>query len=247
MSNLQKLAFLRPAFLALQSLFKRVGIQVTYTKVTGIPDAELYSPMFEPWRSADWRTRLREDDHRTLVPLQARYVLHVLAEDAIRRCKGELAECGVYRGGTSHILASLAKQEGRRLGCFDTFAGMPLTDPSKDLHREGDFSDTSLDSVKSYLADFDNVEFFPGFIPQTLAAVADRVFCFVHIDLDIYNAILAATTFFYDRLPKGGVLLYDDYGYARCPGARLAVDEFFADKPEVPLVMITGQCIVRKL
>src|SRR5258708_37952188 len=110
MSNLRKLAFVRPVFLGAQSLLRRVGIEVTYPKVTGIPDAELYSPMFEPWRSAEWRTRLRESDRRTLVPLQARYVLHTLAEDALRRCDGELAECGVYRGGTSHILAGLAKE-----------------------------------------------------------------------------------------------------------------------------------------
>src|SRR5260370_4702312 len=121
---------------------------------------------------------------------------------------------------------------------------MPKTHQNKDLHREGDFFDTSLDSVKSYLADFDNVEFVPGLIPQTLAVVSARMFCFVHIDLDIYSAILAATSFFYERLPKGGVLLYDDYGYASCPGARLAVDEFFASKPEFPQVMSTGQCIV---
>src|SRR5260370_26685935 len=158
--------------------------------------------MFEPWRSPEWRTRLRESDRRTLVPLQARYVLHTLAEDALRRCDGELAECGVYRGGISHILAGLAKEKGRGLLGFDTFAGMPQTHPNKDLHREGDFSDTSLDSVKSYLADFDNVEFVPGLIPQTLAVVSARMFCFVHIDLDIYSAILPATSFFYERLPK---------------------------------------------
>ena len=27
-------------------------------------------------------------------------------------------------------------------------------------------------------------------------------------------------------------MLFDDYGFATCPGARRAIDEFFADKPE---------------
>ena len=31
---------------------------------------------------------------------------------------------------------------------------------------------------------------------------------------------------------------------AWCPGARAAVDEFFAGKPEVPLVLRTGQAVV---
>jgi O-methyltransferase len=247
MINFRRLMFLRPAFLATQSVLKRLGIQLTYTRVSGIPDADLYSPLFEPWRSESWRSTLRDDDQRTLVPLQARYLLYMLAEDATRRCQGDLAECGVYKGGTAHLLASLARSAGRTISLFDTFAGMPQTDPDKDLHREGDFADTSLDSVRAYLGEFQNAEFFPGHIPATLNAVSSRTFCFVHIDLDIYNAIIAATSFFYERLPKDGVLLYDDYGYPSCPGARQAVDEFFSTKPETPQVMGTGQCVVRKL
>ena len=82
---------------------------------------------------------------------------------------------------------------------------------------------------------------------QRFDAVSQRSFCFVHIDLDIYQAILEATRFFYTRVPAGGILLYDDYGFASCPGARAAVDEFFADKPEVPFVLSTGRCFVQKL
>jgi O-methyltransferase len=247
MINLRKFTVLRPALLAAQRLLRRFGFELTYTRVRGIADAELYSPFFGPWRSEVWRTRLRAGDPRSVVPLEAKYLLHTLADDAMRRCHGELAECGVYKGGTAFILAELARGGGRKLFLFDTFGGMPETDPDKDLHRKGDFSDTSLGSVKDYLSGYSNIDFFPGFIPETLTAVADRSFCFVHIDLDIYSAILSATSFFYSRIPAGGVLLYDDYGYASCPGARAAVDGFFANKPEVPQVLQTGQCVVRKL
>lgn len=245
--NLRKFTGLRAGLLATQRLFRKFGFELTYTRVTGIADAGLYSPFFGPWRSEVWRERLHADDPHSLVPLEAKYVLHTLADDAIRRCQGELAECGVYKGGTARILAELSRDAKRNLCLFDTFSGMPETDARRDLHRNGDFSDTTLASVKSYLTAYTNVEFFPGFIPTTLEAVADRLFCFVHIDLDIYTAILSATSFFYHRMSTGGILLYDDYGYASCPGARAAVDEFFADKPEVPQVLQTGQCIVRKL
>lgn len=33
----------------------------------------------------------------------------------------------------------------------------------------------------------------------------------------------------------------------RCPGARLAVDEFFAPKPEQPVLAAEGQAIVFRL
>ena len=44
-----------------------------------------------------------------------------------------------------------------------------------------------------------------------------------------------------------GFLVFDDYGFPSCAGARRAVDEFFANKPEVPLCLPTGQCLVVKL
>jgi len=45
----------------------------------------------------------------------------------------------------------------------------------------------------------------------------------------------------------GGCMIFDDYGFPSCPGARRAVDEAFADKPEIPLCLPTGQCMVVKL
>ncbi|HLJ86867.1 MAG TPA: TylF/MycF/NovP-related O-methyltransferase [Candidatus Angelobacter sp.] len=247
MMDFRKFGAFRGAFLTVQRLAKKLGFELRYTRVTGIPDAELYSPFFSPWRSTTWEQRLRTKDSRSLVPPEAKYTLHVLAEDAIRRCEGQLAECGVYKGGTAYLLADLARSAGRRLSLFDTFSGMPETDSNKDLHREGDFADVTLQDVRTYLAGFDNIDFYPGFVPDTLEPVSGHKFCFVHIDLDIYAAILSATSFFYDRIPSGGVLLYDDYGYASCPGARAAVDEFFNEKPEVPMTLSTGQCVVRKI
>jgi len=38
---------------------------------------------------------------------------------------------------------------------------------------------------------------------------------------------MAATEFFYSWLETGGVIVFDDYGWPSCPGARAAVDEVF--------------------
>jgi O-methyltransferase len=171
--------------------------------------------------------------------------LYSAALDATRRCTGNIAECGVYKGGTARILAELAPD--RTIYLFDTFSGMPDTDPTKDLHKAGDFGDTTLASVQQYLAQNPNVRCVPGLVPQSLEIVRHEHFSFVHIDLDIYSAIKGACEFFYTHLQPGGVLLFDDYGYPSCPGARKAVDEFFNDKPEVLQAMTTGQCVVRKL
>jgi O-methyltransferase len=209
-----------------------------------IKDADCYRPMFSPWLTPEWKERLRASDPRSLVPLHAKYVLYCLALDATRRCSGEVAECGVYKGGSAKILAELVPD--RPLHLFDTFEGMPATDPTRDLHQAGDFADTDLASVREYLSDHKNVNCVPGLVPDSLEVIKDRTFSFVHIDLDIYSAIKSACEFFYPRMQPGGVLLFDDYGYPSCPGARAAVDEFFAGKSEVPVAIATGQCSVQK-
>lgn len=240
--DLRRLPFLRPGLLAAQRVAHGLGFQLVYERVSDIPDAELYGPMFQPWRSAIWRARLNIGDTRSLLTPEARYYFYSLASDAKARSSGSVAECGVYRGGTAKILSDLFPE--RELLLFDTYQGMPETDATKDLHRKGDFIDTSLESVKAYVGLRDNVTFAPGLIPDTLAPYADRTFSFVHVDLDIYAAIRAACEFFYPRLAPAGIMLFDDYGFASCPGARMAVDEFFAGKPVTPMVLSTGQCFV---
>jgi len=91
------------------------------------------------------------------------------------------------------------------------------------------------------------IEYRKGWVPDTFAGLEDRKFCFAHIDLDLYQGVFDCLSFVYPRLSPGGSIVFDDYGFASCPGARRAVDEFFADKPERPLAMKTAQALVTKL
>lgn len=236
-----------PGLLAARYFFGHFGYEIIDCKplYRGFKDEEYYKPQFSPWLTPEWKERLRAEDPRSVLPLQAKYVFYCLALNATLRCSGELAECGVYKGGTAKILAELVPD--RPLHLFDTFAGMPETDPALDFHKKGDFADTDIESVRQYLADHKNVTCVPGLIPGSLDVIRDRTFSFVHIDLDLYSSIKSACEFFYPRVQPGGTLLFDDYGFPSCPGARAAVDEFFEDKPEVKMAFVTGQCSVQKL
>ena len=113
---------------------------------------------------------------------------------------------------------------------------------------EGRFGDTSLVAVREYLRGFPFVVFHPGLIPETLRAVTDGRYAFVHIDVDLYRTHLDCLNFFYDRIVKGGIVVFDDYGRDFFKtSARKAVDEFFSDKPESPIALHTGQCIIVKV
>lgn len=240
----------RKIFFQLQRVLARVGLDVQYVgKIPPqTPDRECYRPRFEPWHDSQWSELLRAGDTTSLVTLDRRYVLASLLRQALRNVEGDVIECGVYRGGTARLFADLlrASDSGKTLHLFDTFSGIPERTSGQDVHAVGDFSDTSVEGVRRTLGDFPAAEFHRGFIPDTFAELQNGAFCFAHVDVDQYETTREATRYVYPRLSPGGFIVYDDYGFASCPGVRHAVDEEFAGKPEQPLVLATGQCVVFK-
>src|SRR6185312_14262497 len=214
---------------------------------TEIPDLPFYRPTFMPWLGfGDFKRAYLPVRRHTVVSPDRAYMLYSLLRQAIT-LPGDVWECGVYRGGTAMMLAALMEEWGatdKRLHLFDSFQGMPQTE-EHDWHQGGDFEDTSLEGVSSRIPQ-SFVSFHPGFIPGTFAGMEDARVCMAHIDVDIHRAVLDSTEFVYPRVCTGGFIVYDDYGFVSCPGARRAVDEFYRDKPEVPLTLPTGQAIVFK-
>lgn len=184
-------------------------------------------------------------DH-TVVDRRRCFMIYQFAKHA-DGIDGQAAEVGVYKGGTAKLISKVLAKSGKTVHLFDTFSGMPVTDSAKDLHIEGHFSDVTLENVKMYLNDCPNVCFYQGLFPDTAAAVTGLRFSFVHVDADIYQSVLQCCRFFYPRMTKSAIMLFDDYGFGSCPGAKKAVDEFFSDKPESPCRLPTGQCFVIKL
>lgn len=159
---------------------------------------------------------------------------------------GHVAEVGVYKGGTAFVIAQHLGP--RALHLFDTFEGMPETSPSLDKHTKGNFSDTSVDLVKGLFKDrLLQVSIHKGLFPSTAKGLEKERWSLVHVDADIYQSVLDSCRFFWDRLSEGGAMVFDDYGFVSCPGAKKAVDEFFTGKAsKVGLYLSTGQYLVYK-
>jgi hypothetical protein len=218
------------------ALLARHGWRVQRT-VDGRPNpAHLWA------EDAEFTDRMAGVRHRTLVHDEACYVLYRAAATTAA-LPGDIAEVGVYRGGTALLLARVAGA-GTPLHLFDTFTGMPDTDAAHDMHQPGDFADTSLAAVAALLAPWPDVCIHAGHFPETGEAVADRSFRLVHVDVDIRQSVWDCCEFFYLRMVPGGLMIFDDYGWTSTPGARAAVDEFFSARPETPLYLPTGQAIV---
>jgi O-methyltransferase len=219
-----------------------------------LPDGDLYRSWlryerrFSPW-FGDPAFVAAYDSARphTMIDVERAWILWSLGRQCVRLDDGEFLEVGVFRGGSAlliwHSMQSGSKD--RKLHLFDSFAGLPAPG-SRDRLHEGDMSDTSVDRV-ARLFDDARVAIHAGWIPATLVASGVSSIAFAHVDLDLERSILDACEYIYPRLRPGGVIIVDDYGLICCPGARAAVDDFFRDLPETPLVLPTGQAVVFKL
>jgi hypothetical protein len=158
---------------------------------------------------------------------------------------GDTAEAGVYRGASSWFICDHFAGSDRIHWAFDSFEGLP-----RQTERDGVFwsagdLEASEAEVRRLLAPY-RVEIRRGWIPQSFAAVDAECFCFVHIDVDLYEPTRASLEFFYPRLSSGGIIVCDDYGFTTCPGAKSAFDEFVKDKPEPVVHIPTGQGMLIK-
>jgi O-methyltransferase len=159
---------------------------------------------------------------------------------------GDLAECGVYHGASAWLMCGHFQGQGKTVHLFDSFEGLSrVANIDGSYWTQGDLkADESI--VLERLAPYDFIKIYKGWIPTRFCEVSETTFCFVHIDVDLYQPTLDSLTFFYPRMAPGGIILSDDYGYAICPGAKQAFDEFMADKPESIVHVPTGQCFVVK-
>lgn len=158
------------------------------------------------------------------------------------KVEGDIAEVGVYRGGTARIICEA--KGNRPLHLFDTFEGLPEPGEIDSAFRRGEYA-CSLESVRQYLKGFADVRFYKGLFPGTAEPAKLHKFSFVHLDVDLYESTMAALDFFYPRMDPGAVIISHDY--VTFPGVRAAFDQFFEKKPE-PVVELTGnQCLVVKV
>jgi hypothetical protein len=77
-----------------------------------------------------------------------------------------------------------------------------------------------------------NVELVKGNILVTIEKYIEKNphtrIALLHIDVDVYGPAKKALDLLFDRVVKGGVVVFDDYGTVE--GETVAIDEFFKDK-----------------
>lgn len=161
-----------------------------------------------------------------------------------RHISGSFAECGVYTGGSAHLMCREASMQGRRVHLFDSFEGLSQPGSNDGSYWHAGGLAVSEDFVRRSLSDWECFDIFKGWIPDAFSSVGDNQYAFVHIDLDLEAPTRDSLEFFVPRMNRGGIVLLDDYGFNSCPGVTHAADSFFHTRPEEIVMLPTGQGFV---
>jgi O-methyltransferase len=171
-------------------------------------------------------------------PSEAMYLIRSLCMSLAR--PGDVCEFGVAQGATSALIANEIRDTDKRLWLFDSFKGLPkpsnedeLIDDIFNLGSMEAYTGTmacDVSMVKSKLNDtkfpLERVQIVPGFIEETSKSEnLPQQVCFAYVDFDFYEPILIALELLDRRLPSGGHVVVDDYGWFSS-GAQKAVDRF---------------------
>lgn len=169
---------------------------------------------------------------------------------------GDIAECGVWRGGSMQAVARELIRLGdtsRHLYLFDTYEGM--TPPTEaDVRWDGKpavglleaneqahpiWAYATLEDVQNGFAAIDypadKIHYVQGKVEDTIPDQMPTNTAILRLDTDWYESSKHELDHMYDTLAPGGVLLLDDYGYWE--GQRRATDEWI-DRTNEPLLLL---------
>lgn len=161
---------------------------------------------------------------------------------------GVVIECGVLNGGGLMAWAQLSEMlepfnHPRKIIGFDTFSGFPSISEkdktSKAVHlKEGGLAADSYDDLNNCIELFDQnrilkhipkVYLVKGDIAETLPAFLEKhpyiVVSLLHLDFDLYEPTVHALRHLLPRIPKGGIIAFDELNNDLFPGETIAVME----------------------
>ena len=167
--------------------------------------------------------------------------------------EGSVAELGVHIGDFAKLLNIVFPK--RKLYLFDTFEGFDDRDIeietaknfSSAANNKDFYAVSSIDIVLSKMQNPELCIIKKGWFPQTAEGIED-IFCFVHLDADLFAPIYAGLCFFYPRLTHGGYIMIHDYNDKHYLGAKTAVRQFCTENniSYTPLCDFAGYAVITK-
>lgn len=156
--------------------------------------------------------------------------------------EGDIVDVGCYEAKSTAVFCTYNNDLilGKNLYLFDYFDA-PDGDHKKNLHGP------ELEKkVERRMRKFCPV-MCGGDVFETIPHKLPDEICFAHLDLNGHEAEAHVLPELYQRMSKGAILVFDDYGFSRYRESGLSHQKFLEDKPEKILELPTGQGVMVKL
>lgn len=163
-----------------------------------------------------------------------------LCHIAKNKLEGDVAEFGVYRGGTTVFLARIMQSIGitAKIFAFDTFSGFPKTRSVLDMYNDPHDEFFKYDEVKQYCSPF-NIELIKGDINETCLRLENKPLMLSFFDTDNYSPAKNTLELCYKQTVRGGIIAFDHYfcdkRWMYTLGERMAAIDFLMDKNVINL------------
>ena len=158
-----------------------------------------------------------------------------------RLIPGDIVEFGVFKGASFSRIALyrnlLGLENCKKLIGFDIFGKFPEAQTQSDVLQKQNFIDVAGEESISQEQLFDvldnngchhNITLVSGDIceslPEYLSQNPATRFSFINLDVDLENVTNVILENTYERLSKGGIIMFDDYGFFA--GATHVIDSF---------------------
>lgn len=176
-----------------------------------------------------------------------KFTLYYIAKN-LRSVVGDIAECGVFSGGSAHVMMSASTDVPKHYYGFDSFEGLSepaeIDRPRNDHTFKWEKHDLKVDeayTTQCLSHHAGKFTLYKGWIPARFNEVEGKTFSLVHIDVDLYQPTMDALEYFYPRLNRDGWIVCDDYGFESCPGAYKAMNDFALKHNTSVIHLTTGQ------
>ena len=180
---------------------------------------------YSPWGAdQDFRTIYDLVRSSTLVDEYRCYELWRLAKQ-MERFHGSFIEIGVWKGGTGCLLAAAAQKPV--LLC-DTFRGVVKAGQHDTYYKGGEHSDATEEEVRGLanrLGVSDRIQILCGVFPEDTGSFVNESLVLCHIDVDVYASARDVFSKIWPLMVRGGVVVFDDYGFQGCEGVTRFVNE----------------------
>jgi hypothetical protein len=177
------------------------------------------------------------------VKRMAKMLAHFELYKSILDLPGHVVECGVFKGASLIRFATfreiLESPYSREIIGFDAFGKFPHQQDPLDKTFINNFEQSagdgiSIDELNKVFQHklFNNIQLIPGDIIDTVPSYVNEhpelKISLLHLDVDVYQPSVVILNSLYDKVVKGGLIVFDDYGTVS--GETSAIDEFFTGK-----------------